>query len=185
MAARYAQLIADELSRLDPVNAATFRANAARFAAKIAELDAAMRTSFATVPKRELLTYHDAYAYFGKEYGWTIIGAIQPSNFEDPTPKEVAGIIDQIRELKVPVIFGSEVFPSDVLAQIAEETGARYEDTLRDDDLPGAPGDAEHSWMGLMRYDYVTMIKGLGGTAPTLEALDVADIAPDSADYPQ
>jgi hypothetical protein len=36
-----------------------------------------------------------------------------------------------------------------------------------------------------MRYDYVTMIKGLGGTAPTLEALDVADIAPDSADYPQ
>jgi hypothetical protein len=92
---------------------------------------------------------------------------------------------DQIRELKVPVIFGSEVFLSDVLAQIAEETGARYEDTLRDDDLPGAPGDAEHSWIGLMRYDYVTMIKGLGGTAPTLEALDVADIAPDSADYPQ
>ena len=72
-----------------------------------------------------------------------------------------------------------------LLAQIAEEIGARYEDTLRDDDLPGAPGDAEHSWMGLMRYDYVTMIKGLGGTAPTLEALDVADIAPDSADYPQ
>jgi ABC-type multidrug transport system fused ATPase/permease subunit len=58
------------------------------------------------------------------------------------------------------VIFGSEVFPSAVLEQIAAETGARYEDTLRDDDLPGEPGDPEHSWMGLMRYDYVTMIEG-------------------------
>ena len=44
----------------------------------------------------------------------------------------------------------------------ASETGARYEDTLRDDDLPGEPGDAEHSWLGLMRYDYVTMIDGPG-----------------------
>ncbi len=83
------------------------------------------------------------------------------------------------------MIFGSEVFPSQVLEQIAAETGARYEDTLRDDDLPGEPGDAEHSWLGLMRYDYVTMIKGLGGTTANLDALDVSDVAPDSADYPQ
>ncbi len=61
-----------------------------------------------------------------------------------------------------------------MLEQIAEETGARYEDTLRDDDLPGEPGDAEHCWLGLMRYDYVTMIGGLGGTTDALEALDVS-----------
>jgi ABC-type Zn uptake system ZnuABC Zn-binding protein ZnuA len=85
----------------------------------------------------------------------------------------------------VPVIFGSEVFPSDVLQQIADETGARYEDTLRDDDLPGEPGDPEHSWLGLMRYNYVTMVSGLGGTTQTLEALDVSDVATDAADYPQ
>ena len=82
-------------------------------------------------------------------------------------------------------MFGSEVFPSKVLEQIAKESGARYEDTLRDDDLPGEPGGAEHSWMGLMRYDYVTMIEGLGGTAEALKALDVSDVAPDTADYPQ
>ena len=85
----------------------------------------------------------------------------------------------------VPVVFGSEVFPSKVLEQIAKETGARYEDTLRDDDLPGEPGDPEHSWLGLMRYDYATMVKGLGGTTEALEALDVGDVATDSADYPQ
>ena len=58
-----------------------------------------MRTSFATIPaaERKLLTYHDAYAYFAKDYGWKVIGAIQVSDFEDPTPKEVAGLIDQVK----------------------------------------------------------------------------------------
>ena len=125
------------------------------------------------------------YAYFARTYGWEVVGAVQPSNFEDPQPKEIARIIDQVRERELPVIFGSEVFPSKVLEQIAAETGARYEDTLRDDDLPGEPGDPEHSWLGLMRYDYVTMIKGLGGTTKALETLDVSDVAPDRASYPQ
>ena len=56
---------------------------------------------------------------------------------------------------------------------------------LRDDDLPGEPGDPEHSFLGLMRFDYVTIIEGLGGQAPTLRSLDVSDVAPDSAEYPQ
>ncbi|MBA2446129.1 MAG: zinc ABC transporter substrate-binding protein, partial [Nocardioidaceae bacterium] len=53
------------------------------------------------------------------------------------------------------------------------------------DDLPQEPGEPEHSWLGLMRYDYVTMLTGLGGEAPTLESLDVSDVAPDNAEYPQ
>ena len=144
-----------------------------------------MRTSFATVPRRELLTYHDAYAYFGRDYDWKIIGAIQVSDFDDPTPQEVAGLIQQVKAEGVPAIFGSEVFPSPVLAQIGKETGVRYVDVLRDDDLPGAPGEAEHSWLGLLRFDFVTMTEALGGDATALKAVAVADVAPDHADYPQ
>ena len=72
--------------------APTTRRNYAGSRRKVDELDRAMRTSFATIPpaKRKLLTYHDAYAYFGRDYGWKVIGAIQVSSFEDPTPKEVA-----------------------------------------------------------------------------------------------
>jgi hypothetical protein len=77
------------------------------------------------------------------------------------------------------------VFPSTVLEQIGKATGARYVDTLRDDDLPGEPGAREHTWLALMRDDYVTMITGLGGNAPTLRALDVANVVPDRAEYPQ
>ncbi len=185
--AKYADVVLETLVAKDPDNADYYTANHKAFVAKATALSDALKADQATIPAggKQLLTYHDAYAYFAKTYGWEVIGAVQPSNFEDPQPKEIARIIDQVRERKVPVVFGSEVFPSAVLEQIAKETGARYEDTLRDDDLPGKPGDPEHSWLGLMRYDYVTMIKGLGGTAEALDALDVSDVAPDTADYPQ
>ena len=185
LAIKYADVIAQTMAAKDPADAAYYRANAAKFTARATALSDALKKDQTTVAKRELLTYHDAYAYFGRDYGWQIVGAVQPSNFEDPQPKEIARLIDQVRRDKVPVIFGSEVFPSKVLAQIAREAGARYEDTLRDDDLPGKPGDAEHSWLGLMRYDYRTMVAALGGRPTELDALDTSDVAPDKADYPQ
>ena len=68
----------------------------------------------------------------------TIVGAIQPANFAEPSPREVARIIDQLRREKVPAIFGSEVFPSKVLEKIAREAQVRYVTSLRDDVLPGS-----------------------------------------------
>jgi ABC-type Zn uptake system ZnuABC Zn-binding protein ZnuA len=181
----YARIVAETMERRDAEHADGYNANYEKFAAKVDELDAAMKTATATVPKRELLTYHDAYAYFGLHYGWTILGAIQVSSFEDPTPKEVAALIKQVKTEKVPAIFGSEVFPSPVLAQIGKEAGVRYVDQLRDDDLPGEPGNPGHSWLGLMRFDYITMVKNLGGDSSALEAVTVVDTAPDHAKYPQ
>ncbi len=146
-----------------------------------------MRTDQTTVPagNLKLLTYHDAYAYFAKNFGWTVVGAVQPKNFSDPTPSEVAGLIEQVKSQGVPTIFGSEVFPSAVLEEIGRATGAQYEESLRDDDLPGAPGEADHSWLGLMKYDFATMIRGLGGDPATIDALDVSSDVPDNAVYPQ
>jgi ABC-type Zn uptake system ZnuABC Zn-binding protein ZnuA len=187
MAKRYAEVVADALAAADPDHAALFTDNYGMFAAKVDALDAAMKQATATLPpeRRELLTYHDAYAYFAEHYGWTVIGAIQPSDFADPTPRDVAALINQVRDEHVPAIFGSEVFPSPVLEQIGRETGATYVDVLRDDDLPGEPGDPEHSWLGLMRFDFTTMVDALGGDSSALRALDVGDVAPDRAEYPQ
>ena len=181
----YARIVRDTLSARDPSHAGAFAANYERFAAKVDELDGAMKAASATVPKRQLLTYHDAYAYFAEHYGWTVIGAIQVSSFEEPTPREVAGLIQQVRQLGVPAIFGSEVFPSPVLARIGSEAGVRYVDKLRDDDLPGEPGGPDHSWLGLMKFDFVTMVEALGGDASALKSIQVTDAAPDKAVYPQ
>lgn len=173
LAIEYAELVGDELARIDPADAAAFRSNAAAYTEKLRALDAAIRQAVTTIPpsRRVLLTYHDSFAYFAADYGFRVIGAIQPSNFAEPSAQEVASLIDQIEREHVPAIFGSEVFPSPVLAQIARETGVVFEESLRDDDLPGEPGDVHHSYVGLMAYDASTIVKRLGGDAAAIEEL--------------
>ena len=187
MAKQYAQVVRDVLVRRDPSNAVIYESNFSAFAIKIDALDQAITVATATIPEdqRKLLTYHDAYAYFANNYGYTVIGAIQPSSFDEPTPKEIGGLILQVKSQKVKAIFGSEVFPSTVLQQIGAETGVRYVDVLRDDDLIGEPGDQEHSWLGLMRFNFVIIVEALGGDASALKSLDVRDVVKDEAKYPQ
>ena len=181
---RYAEIVREELVRLDGDNDAAYRANADRLIAQASALAAALRTASATVPQRKLVTYHDSFAYFARRYGWTVVGAIQPSDFSEPSPRDVARIIEQVKREKVRAIFGSEVFPSPVLEQIAKASGAACVDELRDDDLPGKKGDPDHSYLGLLRFDYVTMVEALGGDASALKAVEVANVAPDTtAEY--
>ena len=187
MAKQYAQVARDLLVRRDPVNAAIYEKNFVAFAVKIDALDNAIKIATVTIPvdQRKLLTYHDAYAYFAKNYGYTVVGAIQPSSFDEPTPKEIAALILQVKKLGVKAIFGSEVFPSPVLEQIGLESDVRYVDVLRDDDLIGKPGDKEHSWLGLMRFNFVTIAEALGGDASALKLIDVQDVVKDGAKYSQ
>jgi hypothetical protein len=56
---------------------------------------------------------------------------------------------------------------------------------LRDDDLPGGPGGADHSYLGLMKADFVTVVSSLGGDARGLSAFNPSDVTTDHADYPQ
>jgi ABC-type Zn uptake system ZnuABC Zn-binding protein ZnuA len=177
-ALRYAEIVRDTLVQRDPANAGYYRANYDAFQVRLGALDTAIRTATATIPEqnRKLLTYHDSFAYFAPRYGLSVIGAIQPSDFAEPSPREVAGLIQQVRDAGVPAIFGSEVFPSEVLAQIGRETGARYVDTLRDDVLPGKPGTPEHSYLSMMVADVRTMTEALGGDAAALAGVDTGNV---------
>ena len=183
----YADIVREVLSERDPECADQMQENFEAFAAQAEELAEAVRLDQQTVPEGglKLVTYHDAYAYFAENFGWQVVGAVQPSDFADPTPSEVVTLIEQIRTEGVPTIFGSEVFPSNVLEEVGNETGVRYEQSLRDDDLPGAPGEENHSWLGLMQYNFATMIEGLGGAASNVRAVDITSPVPDNADYPQ
>jgi ABC-type Zn uptake system ZnuABC Zn-binding protein ZnuA len=186
---KYAQLIHAKMVELDPANKETYDANFAELDRRLDLLHEAMLTATATVPEanRKLITYHDSWAYWAPVYGFTVIGAVQPSDFSEPSPQEIARIIDQIREENIPAIFGSEVYPSSVLQTIADETGAEYVDDLRDDDLPGKPGDDRHTYIGLMVQNMEIMLVSLGGNADAM-----ADVPTDrvfagesSAVYPQ
>jgi ABC-type Zn uptake system ZnuABC Zn-binding protein ZnuA len=180
-AKRYAEIVADELTKVDPQGADTYRQNLDAYEKRLDELDAAVRKATQTVPEadRKLLTYHDSFPYFAREYGWQVIGAVQPSDFAEPSPRDVAALIDQIRAEHIPAIFGSEVFPSPVLEQISDETGATYVDDLRDDDLPGEPGDADHSYLALMVFDFRTIVRALGGDPAAFDSVDVSNLPAD------
>ena len=168
-AMHYVTLIRDHVSALDRDNAAVYHQNAASYLAQLAHLDRCITAAMRLLEphQRKLLTYHDSWPYFARRYGLTIVGAVQPANFSEPAPREVARLIDQLRREKVPAVFGSEVFPSKVLLKIASEAGVRYVTTLRDDVLPGAPGEPDHSYTGMMRHNVTAMLEALGGMPAT------------------
>jgi manganese/iron transport system substrate-binding protein len=103
-ALRYAELIKTWLSERDPSNQDYYAANFERYKTLLTQLDAGIREAVQTVPEknRKLVTYHDSWAYWAKEYGWTVIGAVQPSDFKEPRPQEVAAIIDQTTRPAIP-----------------------------------------------------------------------------------
>ena len=177
-ALRYAEIARDALARRDPANADYYRKNHDAFKARIEALDKAIMETIHSIPaaNRKLLTYHDSFAYFAPRYGMTVIGAIQPSDFAEPSAQDIANLITQLKAEKVPAIFGSEVFPSPVLDQIAKEAGVQYVDTLRDDDLPGKPGDANHSYLGLMVEDVKIMATALGGNPALIANFDTSNL---------
>ncbi len=184
-AMRYSTLVRDELIRVDPKNKAVYEQNAAQFLKKLEALDQAIKEAVQTIPQnnRRLLTYHDSWPYFARRYSFQVIGAVQPSDFADPSPREVVRLIEQIRKEKVPAVFGSEVFPSPVLEQIAREAKSRYIDKLRDDELPGKPGDPQHSYVGMMIDNMTIMFGALGGSTEALKKVDPAPVAGAYADY--
>ncbi len=189
LALRYAELIRDALASADPDNADYYNDNLGALTVRILDLDERILEAVATIPpeNRKLLTYHDSFPYFGPRYGLEIIGAVQPSDFTEPSARDVAQLINQIRESGVPAIFGSEVFPSPVMAQIAKEGGAEFVDQLRDDDLPGAPGDPRHSYLGLILTDVEIIVTALGGDTQPLAGFDPGPVfeGDSGAIYPQ
>jgi ABC-type Zn uptake system ZnuABC Zn-binding protein ZnuA len=182
---RYAERVRDKLIELDAKNKAAYETNTAQYLKKLGALDQAIREAVKSIParNRRLLTYHDSWPYFARRYGFQIIGAVQPSDFSDPSPREVARLIEQIKKAQVPAVFGSEVFPSPVLEQIAREGKTRYIDKLRDDELPGKPGMPQHSYIGMMVENLTIMFEALGGSGTPFKDIDPAPVAGSSADY--
>lgn len=172
-AGMYVEGIAEILSTQDPDGAAGYSERAAALNAQLTEMDEAFQVALATIPaeNRELVVYHDSWSYYGRRYGIPVTGAIQPTDFSEPSAAELRDTIEQVREANVPAFFGSEVFPSDVLEVIAEETGAEYVADLSDDVLPGEPGSPEHSYVGMMVANTRTIVDALGGDSSALDTI--------------
>jgi ABC-type Zn uptake system ZnuABC Zn-binding protein ZnuA len=176
-AMKFANLTRDKLVEMDSQNAQYYAANTDRYISLLKKLDEGIMKAVQTVPSqnRKLLTYHDSWAYFAPRYNMTVIGAVQPSDFGEPTPQEVVRLIDQIKSEKVPAIFASEVFPTRVIDQIAKEGNVGIVETLSDDDLPGNTGNPNHTYIGMMLENMENMLVPLGGNIIPLQGIDPRD----------
>ncbi|GJL75655.1 metal ABC transporter substrate-binding protein [Nitrosomonas sp.] len=172
---KYVEIIRDYLVEFDPLHKDAYVANASIYSAKLKQLDEAIFACVRSIPEnnRKLVTYHDSFAYFAPRYGMQVIAAIQPANFTEPGPREVIRIIEQIKNEKIPAIFGSEVFPSKIMAQIARESGARFIEELSDDELPEKPND---SFIGMMVNNMAIMSDALGGDPDCAANVDTRNL---------
>jgi ABC-type Zn uptake system ZnuABC Zn-binding protein ZnuA len=177
-AMKFANLTRDKLIEMDPDNSDYYNDNSKKYNELLRQLDEGIKKSIETIPveNRKLLTYHDSWAYFAPRYGMKVIGAIQASDFGEPSSKDVANLIDQIRVERVPAIFASEVFPTNIVDQIAKEGNVTVVETLSDDDLPGNPGDNNHSYVGMMLENMKNMIIPLSGNIDALKNVNPQNI---------
>src|ERR671910_531912 len=177
-AIKFANLIRDKLIEMDPSNSQYYIENSNKYTKLLKQLDEGIKKSVETIPveNRKLLTYHDSWAYFAPRYGMKVIGAIQASDFSNPSPKDIADLIDQVRIEQVPAIFASEVFPTNIIHQIAKEGNVTIVETLSDDDLPGNTGDNNHSYVGMMLENMKNMIIPLGGNIDALKDISPQNI---------
>ncbi|MDR4650985.1 MAG: metal ABC transporter substrate-binding protein [Nitrosomonas sp.] len=172
---RYAELIRDRLAEYDSRQADLYAANAAMYISKLTRLDKAIFACVETIPEsnRKLVTYHDSFAYFAPRYGMEVIAAIQPASFTEPGPRDIVHIIEQIKREKILAIFGSEVFPSKIMEQIARESGAAFIDELSDDELPEKPN---HSFIGMMVNNIKIITEALGGNPACASHIDTSNL---------
>lgn len=139
----YVANIRDGLSKVDPAHAADFAAAATAYTAKLDALDRDVRAALERIPpqNRRLITTHDAFGYFGSAYGLTILAPQGLSTESEASPRDVAKIITQIRQEKVPAVFLETVTDPRQMERIARESGARiggevYSDALSPPDGP-------------------------------------------------
>jgi ABC-type Zn uptake system ZnuABC Zn-binding protein ZnuA/ABC-type Mn2+/Zn2+ transport system permease subunit len=160
--------IRDALAAADPQAAATFRTNAAAYLRRLRALDGGIAACFAAVPRaqRTLVSDHDAFGYFARRYGITVVGAVIPSQSSQAQPSagDVAALVKLIRREHVRAIFPESSLSAKLAQQIGRETGARsdlelYGDTLGPSDSAGA------TYLAMERANADAMVRGFTGGA--------------------
>lgn len=156
----YATRISDALIKVDPGGGAAYNVVAAAYDARLADLDKSVMDQIATIPEanRKIVLFHDALPYFARAYGLTIVGVAVKAPGQDPSAGDIAALIDAIRASGVKAIFSEDQFPTDLVDQIARETGAKVVADLFDDSLGDAP---VNSYEGVIRWDTEKLVAAL------------------------
>jgi ABC-type Zn uptake system ZnuABC Zn-binding protein ZnuA len=159
LAALYVDRVAAALERIDSAHASAYAAQADAYKARLEILDTEIRTQVASIPQadRNVVMFHDAFPYFARAYGITIVGVAVQAPGQDPSAGYTADLIAVIRAAGVKAIFSEAQFPTRLVDQLAAETGATVVATLYDDALT----EEAPSYEALMRWDATQFVMAL------------------------
>lgn len=153
------------LAAADPEDAAVFKANAAQYTKVLKELDAYAKSRLGAVPKdrRKILTSHDAFGYFGREYGVTFLSPVGLSTETEASAADVGKLIDQIKQQKVKTYFFENSNDSRLVQQISKATGAEAGGELYVEALSKKDGPAP-TYAKMFRYNVDLISKAIAGS---------------------
>ncbi|ORT99922.1 Zinc ABC transporter, periplasmic-binding protein ZnuA [Anaerovibrio sp. JC8] len=117
--------ITDQLKDADPKHAEAYQANADAYIKKLEALKKEMHDALDKVPNKEIVTFHEAFPYFAKEFGLKIIAVVEREPGTEPSPAELQGVIEQVKPLTTKVLFTEPQYSPDAAKTIARETGAK------------------------------------------------------------
>lgn len=152
--------VRDAFVAADPANKAAYDANAAAYEGKLEDLSKWAKLEIARIPRdrRVLVTSHDAFGYFARDYGFKIYPIAGISTEDQPSSKKVREIINAIKAEGVKAIFLENIENPKVLTEITRETGAKTGGTLYADGL----GSKEAStYESMIKHNYSTIVSGL------------------------
>jgi len=117
--------IADQLKEADPAHAEKYEKNAAAYIEKLTALKNEMHAALDNVPHKDIVTFHEAFPYFAKEFHLNIIGVVEREPGTEPTPTELQETIEQVKALPTKVLFTEPQYSPAAAETIARETGAK------------------------------------------------------------
>jgi zinc/manganese transport system substrate-binding protein len=159
----YVANISEALVAADPADAAAFRANADRYAAALDVLDREVRAAVAQIPpeRRKVISTHNAFGYFAASYGVEFIAPSGVSTETEPSARDVARIIGQIKSANIPAVFLENFGDPRLVSRIAAETGAKVGGTLFSDALTDEKGDCP-TYIEMVRHNIKALTSALG-----------------------
>jgi zinc/manganese transport system substrate-binding protein len=154
--------IRDALAQADPAGADAYKANADAYLAKLASLDDEVKAAVATIPAvhRKVISTHDAFGYFAAAYGVEFIAPQGVSTDSEPSAKDIAVIITQLKISKIPAVFLENIADPRLMRRIAAETGAKIGGTLYSDSLTPENGDAP-TYIDMVRHNIKALTSAL------------------------
>jgi manganese/zinc/iron transport system substrate-binding protein len=159
------QTIAAAYSEIDSDHAADYRQRADQYAAELDKLDEYCRQRAAELPEsqRVLITSHDAFHYFGRAYGFEVVGIQGISTDTEAGLKAIIDATDLIKSRRIRAIFPETSVPRAAIERVAHDSGAALGVELYSDALGAADGPAA-TYAGMIRSNIDNIVDALKGS---------------------